>query len=244
MTDNKDSIKNKIRALLAKTTENGCTENEALAAAQMAGFLLNKYNLTMGEVELRSTKFITKRVNAAMRSYKVHAIGTCYWAIASLFDVKIVIYTYRAKPADYEFFGMPEDVDVAISVFKMMNAAYEGAVKKFKDADVFYRSLRSVRDKRIATRSFGVGFGNRLSVRFCEIKKERNADMQKAATGTALLVLKDQLVKAAAEEHYPNLKSTKERKETLFTAGVTAGRWSADKVDLDRFKKNDTLVLA
>lgn len=41
----------KIRALLAKTTEAGCTEAEALSAAALASDLMDRYNVEHGDLD-------------------------------------------------------------------------------------------------------------------------------------------------------------------------------------------------
>ena len=46
-------VKTRIRALAEKTTSNGCTEAEALSAAEMVGRLLERYALTMEQIDLR-----------------------------------------------------------------------------------------------------------------------------------------------------------------------------------------------
>jgi Protein of unknown function (DUF2786) len=43
---NRESILKKIRALLAKTTANGCTEPEMLAAIDMARAMMDAYEVT------------------------------------------------------------------------------------------------------------------------------------------------------------------------------------------------------
>jgi hypothetical protein len=53
-------VKARIRALAEKTTSNGCTEAEALSAAEMVGRLLERYALTMEEVDLRETACCTE----------------------------------------------------------------------------------------------------------------------------------------------------------------------------------------
>lgn len=47
MTPEREKIAAKIRALRAKTVENGCTEAEALSAAEMLAKLLAQYNMTL-----------------------------------------------------------------------------------------------------------------------------------------------------------------------------------------------------
>jgi hypothetical protein len=46
-----DKVLGRIRALLAKTVENGCTEGEASSAAEMASRMLSAHNVSMAELE-------------------------------------------------------------------------------------------------------------------------------------------------------------------------------------------------
>jgi Protein of unknown function (DUF2786) len=46
-------LKARIRALAEKTVSNGCTEAEAMAAAEMVGRLLERYALSMQEIDVR-----------------------------------------------------------------------------------------------------------------------------------------------------------------------------------------------
>ncbi len=47
-------MKARIKALTDKTVANGCTEAEAMSAAEMVGRLLERYALSMDEIEVRS----------------------------------------------------------------------------------------------------------------------------------------------------------------------------------------------
>jgi hypothetical protein len=44
-------VKARIKALADKTVANGCTEAEAMSAAEMVGRLLERYALNMDEIE-------------------------------------------------------------------------------------------------------------------------------------------------------------------------------------------------
>src|SRR5271169_3803247 len=46
-------VKARIKALAEKTVSNGCTEAEAMAAAEMVGRLLERYALSMQEIDVR-----------------------------------------------------------------------------------------------------------------------------------------------------------------------------------------------
>src|SRR6188472_2763823 len=52
MTDNREKMLDKIRALLSKTTENGCTEEEYLAALAKARALMDAYEITEADLQL------------------------------------------------------------------------------------------------------------------------------------------------------------------------------------------------
>lgn len=53
----KEQIIEKIKALMEKTIENGCSEAEALAASEKVADLLVKYEIQMSEIEYRETGF-------------------------------------------------------------------------------------------------------------------------------------------------------------------------------------------
>lgn len=58
-TENRRAAAARIRALLMKTVDNGCTEEEAMAAAAKAGELMDRYGLESSEVEIRAEKCTT-----------------------------------------------------------------------------------------------------------------------------------------------------------------------------------------
>ena len=59
----RDSLIKKIKALLGKTIENGCTEDEAMTAAAHAATLMEQYDLTFKDIEkeIREQKFAADR---------------------------------------------------------------------------------------------------------------------------------------------------------------------------------------
>jgi Protein of unknown function (DUF2786) len=62
MTTDRDDLIDKIKALMSKTTVNGCTEPEALAALDKARALMDAYEVAEGELQL------TKAEAAILRS--------------------------------------------------------------------------------------------------------------------------------------------------------------------------------
>ena len=55
-------VKARIKALTEKTVANGCTEAEAMSAAEMVGRLLERYALSMDEIEVRAARCVQAEV--------------------------------------------------------------------------------------------------------------------------------------------------------------------------------------
>ena len=55
-------VKARIKALAEKTVSNGCTEAEAMAAADMVGKLLERYALSMEEIDVREERCVRVEV--------------------------------------------------------------------------------------------------------------------------------------------------------------------------------------
>src|SRR4051812_2995713 len=105
-------VKAKIKALAAKTVEAGCSEHEALYAAEMVGRLLDQYNLSMDEIDIREEVCIQGEVPAG--SKRRMPIDGAVVPIARFCDVK----TWHAKRPDgtsvYCFYGFEPDVAMAV----------------------------------------------------------------------------------------------------------------------------------
>ena len=76
-----DKLKTRIQALRAKTIDNGCTEDEALSAAAKVAELLDRYDLSLTDVEIRDAQ-------CERRDYETHykkriPLDGCVGAIAN-----------------------------------------------------------------------------------------------------------------------------------------------------------------
>src|SRR3982751_2797802 len=87
-------VKAKIKALAAKTVEAGCSEHEALHAAEMVGRLLDQYNLSMDEIDIREEVCVLGEVPAG--SKRRMPVDGAVVPIARFCDVK----TWHAKRPD------------------------------------------------------------------------------------------------------------------------------------------------
>src|SRR5690348_10094891 len=80
MSGQLDGLKARIQALRAKTIENGCTESEALAAAAKVAELLDRYDLSLSDIEIRAAP-CEQRAFETKRKKRVPLDG-CVGAIA------------------------------------------------------------------------------------------------------------------------------------------------------------------
>lgn len=118
MSDTKrQRILAKIRKLQAKTTAMGCTEAEALAAAQAVERLLDAYGLTMSDVELQTTTCVEGSVISPFVTNR-HPIRYCLRALSAYCHTE---HFFIQQPIDdegttwrtaYYFFGLPHDVEL------------------------------------------------------------------------------------------------------------------------------------
>jgi hypothetical protein len=99
-------VKARIRALAEKTVSNGCTEAEAMAAAEMVGRLLERYALSMQEIDVRQE--VCVQVEVPVGGKQRRPIDGCVTAIARFCDCKVWISRDTGQP-NYVFFGFEAD---------------------------------------------------------------------------------------------------------------------------------------
>ena len=95
----------RIRALRAKTVEQGCTEAEALAAAEKVAELLDRHGLSMSELDLR--KQTCEGIGVETSRKRRGPIDDCMAVIAPFFDCRVWGETADDGTLRWIFFGLP-----------------------------------------------------------------------------------------------------------------------------------------
>ena len=102
-----EKLETRIQALRAKTIANGCTEDEALSAAAKVAELLDRYDLSLSDVEMRAAP--CELAYQASRKKRI-PLDECIGAVAEFCDCRV----WREKRGDgaarYVFFGLPSDI--------------------------------------------------------------------------------------------------------------------------------------
>jgi Protein of unknown function (DUF2786) len=234
-----ERVKVRIKALTEKTVQNGCTEAEAMSAAEMVGRLLERYALSMDEIEVRASKCVQREV--PLGGTRRRPIDGCVPAIARFCDCKVWLahavadgeasYDEGAKPKRYIFFGFETDAELATYLFAVIERAIGTETHAFKLA---HPRLRAVR-LRQATASFQHGLAARVAARLSAMHAEREASVNaQRSAGTSLILVKHQVVDAAFRETKTRLVSMSAVGAQVDRNAYRAGWVAGDRVNLSR----------
>jgi len=228
MSANLESIKNRIRALAAKTVENGCTEAEALSAMEMVGKLLNQYNLSMTQVELEAEEYKTHNIDTGRKQR--HAVYFCLSAVAKFTSTKVWLNRTRTG-LKYSFFGQESDVLMAKYLYSLIVTAIDSETSRFKKSDSWIFAT----NRKGASTSFQMGMVTRISQRLKQMAFENSKELNNARGNNSLVLLKNQLVENAYNDQI-GIKMRKETATSRTTDGYAyyAGKAAGDKVNLTR----------
>ncbi len=255
MSQNKElaSVKDRIKKLLARTVENGCTEAEALLAADKVADLLSTFNLSMSEIELREQTCET----VVFRTKKTKTAVYYSWTgIAKLCGVK----PWRSVESEnyaWKFFGLEQDANLAEYLCQLIETSLLTALAEFRESAVWtgYDGHR-----RTLTSNFIRGFGNRMNSRLISLadenaRKEReynkyhaeNSTMvgatdeakvkaANATTGTAIISMeKSKIIDEEFKKLGMKLSSRKTQRTMRYNSSAnSAGSSAASKVNLSR----------
>jgi len=149
-----DKIRAKLRALRAKTVENGCTEEEAVAAAEKMAELLSKHDLT--EEDLQAADYRQHEVPLGRRG----PLDPVWFAVATFADCR-GWYVRRGRQVTFCFFGRPQDTLVAEYVYDVMKGHCAGALADFRKSPLYLRR-RTSKTRADAVRAFQEGLAEPL----------------------------------------------------------------------------------
>ena len=216
-----DRLKTRIQGLRSKTTDNGCTESEALLAAAKVAELLDRYDLSLTDVEIRDAQ-CEQREYETYRKKRI-PLDACVGAIANFCDCRVWRVKNQAGEARYVFFGLRSDVEVAHYLTELIDNAVRSELGRYKTS-AGYRRFRH-QDRHMANSSFTLGMVASIAAKLTAMKRERDAVNN--GTGRDLVVLKASVVDAELEKLDLKLRTvrraTRMVSPTAYEAGETAG---------------------
>lgn len=221
----------RVRALRAKTVQNGCTEGEALAAAAKVAQLLADHGMTEDEAELRASPF----------DQQTHAepddVGARLWkpaqAIAALTGTRMWTSGPGVNPAEHTFFGFDHEVEIAGYLLDICATAMRGGRAQVLRDSALLRPAR----QRMRLMPFLDGMADRLGERILALRPPR-------PTGSGLVVLRGALIEAAMRAAGIEVVTTHRRTSRDTETDYRRGRDAADRVALNRGVAGDRAPIA
>jgi hypothetical protein len=216
MTQKRDELLAKIRALLSKTIDAGCTEGEAMAALQKAQAMMDIYDVTDEELAL------TKEEKAAAQYFEdrdPHGVkrGLAY-AVHKFTGTRGWTARRDGKRATC---GLPADVEFA----EWLLDALDGFVKREYVRYAITNAAGDGNERRVAMRNFVNGCTQRISQRLIQLAEPPK---QQTANARALIVTKAAAIDEYLESAGIKLGGSKTRyfnirNSAAYDAGAAAG---------------------
>ena len=221
-----DRLVQRIQALRAKTVEQGCTEQEALAAAEKVAELLDRYGLSLSELDLRrqSCEGIGVETDRKRRG----PIDDCMGTIAAFFDCRVWCETSEDATLRYIFFGLPADVQAAVYLHDLIALAFATETSAFQATEI-YRSTHSSR-RRSATNSFQVGLARGIIRKLDTLRQAR--DVAGGSTnGRALVPIKEAIIDAEMDRLGLSLRRRSAVRRMVQPAAFSAGQEAGERFE-------------
>ena len=212
-----DKLRTRIQGLRAKTIDNGCTEGEALAAAAKVAELLDRYDLSLSDVEIREAP-------CERREYETHRkkripLDDCIGAIADFCDCRVWREKNAAGEARYVFFGLRSDIEVAHYLTEVIDTAVRSELGRYKTTAEYQRFRHQ--DRHVANSSFALGMVASIADKLVAMKVGR--DEVNNGTGRGLVVLKAAVVDTELEKLDLKLRTVSSRSRMVSPAAYDAG---------------------
>jgi len=222
-----DAILSRIRALLSKTTENGCTEAEAMLAAQKAAELMDRHGFDANDLDEKEPITQDTYFTGGKHLGAVSKVAVC---LADYCDVRLWAVHARkgsGKESEMKIFGHESDVMVCNYLLHLLSNAFE---TEWRD---YFTKLKAVGKNHFHGKtmraSFESGMASRINKRLRAMKEARNAsvDTKSGKTGRDLVLVKNQEVETAFKALEIKLKNNTTRRTIhdygAFDAGDAAG---------------------
>lgn len=226
----RQSVLDKIKALLGKTVANGCTEAEAMAALDRARAMMDAYEVT--DAELQMTKEEKARIRGTPGdTTSVHIRNHLYLDVAEFCGCK----AWRNMDGMISFCGLPSDVEFALWLLDALESFLRAEM-----ANHLMGFLGNRTERRIAMKAFAAGCTERISERISALV----AQSKKAAAGNsrALVVVKNELIERAMADQGIKLKSVFKRRD-YDAASFRAGRAAGNRATFGRPVEGEAAVL-
>lgn len=223
MSADLDKLKTRLQALRAKTVANGCTEDEALAAAAKVAELLDRHDLSLSDLEIRQEQ--CEQSVVATNKKQRQPISACVAAIAAYCDCKVWREKDETGRIRYVFFGLRPSIEMAHYVYDVI------AITMANAWDHYARDKRFIRYGHDEKGSFLIGMAVSIADKLTVMKSEREQAV-KLKSGRDLVVVRQAVVEAEFAKLDLNLRRGQGSGKKVATGAFEAGRAAGQSVTL------------
>jgi hypothetical protein len=222
----RNSIIEKIKALLQKTTENGATEAEMMAALDKAAAMRDAYDITDNELQVAKDEAAMLHAEPPDANDPHKIKWRLGYGVAQFCGVEI----YRSRhETGLRCIGMPSDVQFAM--WLLDNLA------DFVFAELYAHligCLAPKSERQVIIRSFTAACCDRIVDRLLALVERSKA--ARTSNGRELVVIKGAAIKAFMKEHDIHLRSCGGgySPKNVDTAAQAAGRAAGDRASFGR----------
>lgn len=223
------SIIEKIRALRAKVNDAAATEAEVEAAARAITKLMMKYDVSEDALkETAESKGVHAKTDEHVRDLEV-VIGGCWQGIQALTETKIYSSS-GMKGKSYGVIGAEPDVEMTLYLIEMITISAKRMWLQYRAAAF----EGNVPIGKYSRKDYYAQFGYTMNDRMHQLAQER-VSVRTQATGTALVVVKDQLIKDTMKEMGLKLRKSRGKNHRPNDRNaINAANNDAQKVNLNR----------
>ena len=219
----------RIEALRSKTTDRGCTEAEALAAAAKVAALLDRHGLSMADIERRAQP--CDRLALPTGRSRIGPLDECAPAVAAFFDCRFWFETDAEGRLAQVFFGLPADVQAAGGLMPLIAQAFETEANRFRAGPDYLRG-RGGRRRALHT-SFVLGLSQGIQAKLAAMRAEREAALR-ASSGRDLVLAKAGVVEAAMEMLGLRFRSRNPAAHPVNANAFDAGQAAGERIDMGK----------
>jgi hypothetical protein len=186
MMADRNSIIEKVKALLAKTTQNGCTEEEELTALAKARAWIDAHEITDAELALSREEKAILHDESEADARDTHQIK---WLLSHAVEryCNVRIYRNRSK-AGLTFAGFKSDIDFARWLLDHLADFVHDALFEF----LLDCLAPEGKERKQEIRGFVIGCTERINARLIEMCDQSKTE--RTTNGQALIVIKDQAI--------------------------------------------------
>jgi len=225
----RNKIRKRIAALLARTVENGASEAEAMIAAQKAARLMTEHSLSYSSTaEIEAEEYADdsrqwfKGSKGRSRAAPIPVTRRCIVWISELCGVEHLWNSYTGM---LTFFGPAHDTATAHALEQIIRGAI---AREWRD---YRKTAKSTSGS--ARASFQHAMSHRVAQRLAGMIEQQREQERQSETGSELIVVRNALLVKRFEAAHPDVRASSKPSSTFHDgAAFDAGRAAGGRLEL------------